>query len=309
MANDSLYQKLVSTSPHIEMMARRAYYALQPKVSQKKASTPLDATQQYSFQKVIAHLERAGLRQGDILVIHSSFSSLKKFKLSPVQLIEQFLEYLGEDGTLAMPGIPVYPNELQEEQPSDEEMESTRYTYTPSSTRIWTGALPKVMIKDARSVRSLHPLNSMVAIGKKAEEMMKDNLEEKYPCGENSSWNFCRKHKAFVLGLGTDLTHSLTMIHVAEDTKAENWTVKNWYRDRTFIIKQDQTEREVTVKERRPIWGKLHFGERNLCKDLLNSGVMQSSVVEDTLIETMRADQLINFLDSKNHTGYPYFWV
>ena len=65
----------------------------------------------------------------------------------------------------------------------------------------------------------------------------------------------------------------------------------------------------IVVKERKPNWGKLHFGERNLAKDLINSEIINSNVIEGTLVEILRADELINFLNERNSKGYPYFWV
>lgn len=312
MANSSFYEKIVSKSPHIEMLARRTYRFLLPVLNfkkKKKTKKKNTNTASADFNKILDHLTQQGLKSGDILVVHAAFSALKKFELPPLEVIQKLLDILGPEGTLAMPGIPIYPNQLLEKEMPEKELIQQKYIYDVNSTRIWTGALAKEMIRHKDSERSYHPLNSMVAIGAKAKEMMKGNDKELYPNGQQSSWNYCAKNKAFVLGLGTDLTHSLTMIHVAEDTKGGDWYMKNWYQDRVFIVKDGTREREMNVKERRHVWGKFHFGERNLSKDLIKYNIMTSHTVEDTLLECMRANELIHFLDSKNKSGYPYFWV
>lgn len=312
MANSSLYEKIVSKSPHVEMLARRTYRILEPafrgKLKPKKKKNN-NTSQTADFDKVLDYLKEQEVRQGDILVVHSSFSALKKFGLSPAEIIDKLLKFVGQEGTLAMPGIPIFPDQLIEGGLPEAELIQQKYIYDVNSTKIWTGALPKEMIKRDDSERSHHPLNSMVAIGAKAKEMMKDNDKELYANGKKSSWNYCAVNKAFVLGLGTDLTHSLTMIHVAEDTKGENWYIKNWYQDRVFIVKDENKEKEIKVKERRYNWGKLHFGERNLAEDLIKDKIMDSHIVENTLLESMRADELIQYLNSRNKAGYPYFWV
>jgi aminoglycoside 3-N-acetyltransferase len=310
MANTTFYQKVSQISPHIEMINRRLYYLLKPiadkfvKKKKQKSSTPIE-TKKSKYEDVFAYLNKSGLKAGDICIIHSAYGELKQFNLSPQEWIEAFIEYLGPLGTLAMPSIPVYPEPTFDENGHTTDI----FTYETSSTKIWTGALPKAMITDPRSIRSEHPLNTMVAIGHHAKEMMINNHTDPYPCGPGSSWNYCYNKNAFILGLGTDLTHSLTMIHVAEDSFVNEWPVNNWYQDRIFTVKSETEVKTLHVKERKYHWGKLHFAERNLSKDLLNSKVMTSSSIDCVLVESLRAKDLIHFLKSKNSKGYPYFWV
>lgn len=309
MPNNSLYNKIVTTSPHVEMIARHLYHFIKPLIKKSKNKKKTISQKHKNIEKILDHLKSQGLKEGDILVVHSSFSALKKFGLSPSEIVDQLLKIIGESGTLAMPAIAIYPNELMEKQMKEDELLKQKYIYDVQSTKIWTGALPKVLIKHKSAKRSLHPLNSMVAIGAKASEMMKGNEDDLFPNGKKSSWEYCHQKNAFILGLGTDLTHSLTMIHVAEDTKGEKWYIKDWYHDRKFIVKNGDEEREIHVKERKHKWGQLHFGERNLANDLIKNNVLESIFIEDTVVETLRAKSLVEFLDSKNSTGYPYFWV
>ena len=309
MANSSFYQKVVSISPHFEMLARRLYYSFPSSWAKKNLlKKKLRKSPKISnFNEILTFLKKK-LKPDDILIVHSSFSELKKFNISPGKMVDKLLNLLGPNGTLAMPAIPIYPNKFNSG-PINFDHSSIKYTYKVQSTRIWTGVLPKEMIKRSNSERSKHPLNTMVAIGPKAKAMMSGNESDQYPNGENSSWNFCRKNSALVLGLGTDLTHSLTMIHVAEDIKGDDWCVDGWYQNRTFQVIDNEKIFDVNVKERKPNWGKLHFGERNLAKDLINSEIINSNVIEGTLVEILRANELINFLNERNSKGYPYFWV
>ncbi|MGZ5280375.1 MAG: AAC(3) family N-acetyltransferase, partial [Pseudobdellovibrionaceae bacterium] len=155
------------------------------------------------------------------------------------------------------------------------------------------------------------PLNSMAAIGKEAAQMMQKNLDGKLeaPNGPSSSWMYCANRNAWVVALGTDLTHSLTMIHTAEDGEAHQWPVQNWYRTKKFKIVDGDFVTDKVVLERHPKWGMLHYGERKLCQDLIDHRVMSSSKVNGVVIEVLKAQNLIQFLNQRNQKGYPYFWV
>ena len=96
------------------------------------------------------------------------------------------------------------------------------------------------------------------------------------------------------------------MIHVAEDVNSR-WPVKDWYRKKNFIINDGVNKIEKTFLERHPKWGTLHFAERTLCKDLASSNLLKTVVVDGILLEAVKAQDLIVFLNRKNNNGYPYF--
>jgi aminoglycoside 3-N-acetyltransferase len=183
--------------------------------------------------------------------------------------------------------------------------------YNTRNSRVWTGVLPSIMVKDRRSKVSKFPLNPIVAIGKQSDFIIENNLSNSsfYSCGIHSGWNYCVNKNALIVSVGVDLTHSLTIMHVAEDRDPEKWPIQNWYRNRKFrIIDPDFNFDEIVeVKERNPYWGTLCFAERTLCKDLINSGILKSVVIDGVLVESLRAEELVSFLNSKNHKGYPYF--
>src|SRR5579884_4143256 len=83
--------------------------------------------------------------------------------------------------------------------------------YDPESTPAWTGALPSDLMKVDGAKRSQHPLNSVVAWGPHADEMLRDNLayEKPLPCGPGSSWHYCVAHGAKIAALGVDMAHNL----------------------------------------------------------------------------------------------------
>ena len=99
------------------------------------------------------------------------------------------------------------------------------------------------------------------------------------------------------------------MIHTAEDLKGDQWPVQPWYRERKYKIKDGEEIKQVTVRERHPKWGRLHIAERKLYGDLAKENLISENWVDGLLIEHLRAQTLIDFLNDKNDRGYPYYWV
>lgn len=313
MANTSILNRVMGVSPHIEMAVRRLYRNpmlnsfLKPK---KKKKSPLDNSN-FDFSSILNYLKSIGVKEGDILIVHCAYRPLKLSGLNPEQIIDELLTLVGPTGTLAMPVIRKYPESPPESEALVADISNITFTYDVQKSKVWTGIIPKMLMNKEEAVTSQFPLNTLTAIGKHAKEMMANNLKGDLPApnGLNSSWKYCTNHNAWVVGLGTDLTHSLTMIHTAEDMKKENWPIKNWYREKKFKIIDNDFQTEKIVLERKPKWGMLHFGERTLSKDLIKNKVMKSQTVDGVLIESLRSKPLYDFLNSKNKKGYPYFWV
>ena len=321
MANKSLKQRILALSPHFEMLARKIYWdnidwfqeraKKKRKRNKKKRKKNRETGSAVEIEKLIQCLSENGIDDGDLVVVHSSFGELKRTGKTPQEIIDALRGLIGESGTLAMPAIRRYQEDPQVNEFVTKNMEGLIATYNTQESKVWTGLLPKVLLQQPDAVVSRFPLNSMVAVGPEAQAMMKDNLkgEKPLPNGVNSSWNYCAINGAYVIGLGIDLTHSLTMIHVAEDVMDQDWPVKDWYRERQFHIVDGDFKTNITVRERNPKWGAYKFGERTLSKDLTKHGILKSFEIDGVTIEILRADELIRFLNERNSNGYPYFWV
>jgi len=300
----------MGSSPYVELFIRYLYWNninFFLRFAKKKHIN----TKFVNFSKVSDYLKDVGISSGDLLLVHSSYGNLKCVKKSPIEIIEELKNIVGENGSIAMPAIREYEEEPNLRNYLKTDLSETVCTYDVYNTKVITGVLPATMVKMSESVVSKFPLNTMVAIGKLAKPMMEDNLKGDLPtaCGVHSSWKFCLDNNAYLVGLGTDLSGSLTMIHVAEDILDEKWAIKNWYRKRIFkIIDKDFTVLK-TVRERQPKWGALHWAGRTLCKDLADKKILFTKNIEGVLVEVMKAKDLIDYLNSKNQKGYPYFYV
>jgi aminoglycoside 3-N-acetyltransferase len=311
MANTELKNKIMGLSPYIELLVRYIYWKniglFSGFAKRKKKRKELDFV---DFSKIINYLKDIGIASGDLLLVHSSYGDLKCTLKNPNEIIRELKNLVGKEGTIAMPAIRIYEGQPDVKNYLKADMTKTVYTYDVHNTKVFTGALPATMIKIPEAVISRFPLNTLVAIGPLAKPMMDNNLKGDLPtpCGINSSWKFCVDNDAYIVGLGVDLTGCLTMIHAAEDLLDEKWPINNWYHNRIFKIIDKDFETLKIVKERQHRWV-FNIALRTLCRDLIKNNILISQNIDGILIEVIKAKELIDFLNSKNGNGYPYFRV
>ena len=245
------------------------------------------------------------------MIVHSVYKPLKSSGLIPVEIVDSLLSLVGLTGTLVMPVIRKYPESPSEDEALTKDISNTVFEYNVKESKVWTGIIPKTLMNKEEALTSRIPINTLTALGPDASEMFKDELNDELPApnGKHSAWKYCVDKDAWVISLGTDLTHSLTMIHTAVYVKKDKWPVQNWYRKKNFKIMDGDFQIEKIVLERHPRWGMLQFGERTLSKDLIRDGVIKSKEIEGVLVESLKSSVLFDYLNNKNQNGYPYFWI
>lgn len=312
-----LYNSLALLSPRIEVKLRQLYWANTSRLSQYNPNVRTiehrrkEEKSFVDFNDIIEQLKKWGVKEGSLLVVHSSYEALLSTRLSPIDIINSLRKLVGESGTLAMPVIRCYKEEPLAVEKMRGSYQPPKCVYNVRKTPVSSGLLPTFLMRIPGARVSLHPLNPMCAIGPLAEDMMKGNIDGAAPSphGPSSAWKFCLDHNAIVIGLGTDLRHHNTMTHVAEEAFGDwYWSDEEWYNLRDFIIEEPgNAPIKLTVKERKPLWGMLHQAEMNRYRDLLNNEVLLSKNIGDVLIELEFSQKLITYLRSKNKKGYPYF--
>ncbi len=154
-------------------------------------------------REIAADLRGLGIGTGDLVVVHSSLSSLGHVEGGAGTVVEAFLEVLGPTGNLVVPTFSFtfatwYPGAL----------------FEPSSTPSKVGAITEAVRTHPKSVRSLHPTHSVAAIGPLAEELTRDHLASS-PIGPGSPFDRVRRRNGKILMLGCGLT-SCSMFHLYE---------------------------------------------------------------------------------------------
>ena len=270
----------------------------------------IETHEKADFSKVIDYLREIGVKKGDIMIVHSSFDSLKATGLDAESIINVLLDIVGEEGTLAMPAIRDFPEEgtgidflkkyIRDEVPED-------VVYDLYRSPIGSGLLPFTLTRYDDAVISEFPLNPLVAVGAHAEEMMKGNIDGELPSahGSMSAWKYCADHNAWNIGIGVNEKDYLTIFHVAQEQP--NWPYKEeaWYLERNFTIKKSRNSIiPLRIKERRHRWTK-YFPELHFYNDLKKNGILSQQIIEGIEVLAVRSSDLFKYIENQKD-GYPY---
>jgi aminoglycoside 3-N-acetyltransferase len=263
---------------------------------------------EYARQELKTLCLEYGVITGDILLVHSTSDIYQRLGLSPAEAIQFLRDLVGETGTLAMPCFPIIKGNPKGIDLFDDMKYTERLTYDVNRSSPWTGILAKQLMQTPGSVRSRNPINSMVALGPHAVDMMKHNIEA--PCkphGIGSSWHYCYMHNAKILLLNCDPGHTLTMVHVKEDTKGDKWPIplNKWYRKRDFFIKDGDFTKDITVLERRATWN-VFFAEQNLSRNLVKSELVRTRQIKNINVSFCESSNLCDYLDKSKNIDFPY---
>lgn len=164
------------------------------------------------FAKIIStDAKNLGIKEGDVLLVHSSLKSLGNKSVSPKDVIDGLLDLLGEGGTLVFPTLSYVSCGRN----------NTRFDYraTPSCV----GAIPEYFRTETKgAVRSLCPTHSCAAKGRLAEYITKDHHLDNTPCGERSPFRRVMElgGKILFLGCGTNCN---TSMHAVEELVVPNY--------------------------------------------------------------------------------------
>ncbi len=317
MGLGSIYKKIALSSPRAEVTLRKVYWAMMPLLHQfTKSSDENDSSLILSnsgkspdFAEIINYLRALGIKKGDIIIVHSSFDSLKSTGLDAEGIINALLELVGEEGTLAMPAIRHFPEEgdgmeylkkyIKDEVPDD-------VIYDLYRSPISSGLLPFTLSRYDDAVISEFPLNPLVAVGPEAENMMKYNVAGELPSahGAMSSWKYCADHNAWNIGLGVSEKDYLTIFHAGQEQPEWPYKENDWYLERNFTIKKGRNKYPLRIRERRHKWTK-YFPEMNFYKDLKENKILSQKIVDGIEVLAVRSFDLFNFI-GQQHDGYPY---
>ncbi len=118
-----------------------------------------------------AALRKLGVKTGDTVLVHSKLSSIGYMKNTVKAVTRALRDVVGEEGTFLAPAFArcyvTFPGDIIKYYGSRPYDRRENGEYRDKS--IWTGSLPKSMLKEPDSHRSNHPTHEWVAIGKDAE--------------------------------------------------------------------------------------------------------------------------------------------
>lgn len=226
------------------------------------------------WERIKDKIRECNIKEGDILLVHSSMDNLTKRGVTSKEVIDFLLELVGQEGTLVFAAYPKCKNFK-----GNEEI----LYYDPRKTVSWTGMLPNVFCRYDDVVRTDFPYNSLAAKGKYAAAMMENNLLDDTSQAAHSAWQFCVDHYAKILYIGVSAALSCTMMNYPEDALGDEWYVKDWYGTQQYAIKCGNEIIYKTIRERYPDWYRFYamFHSEYWMR---NNGYLTKSEVEDIYI-------------------------
>jgi aminoglycoside N3'-acetyltransferase len=178
------------------------------------------------------------IKKGSLVFIHSSIDKLF-LDFEPENLLKILIDIVGVEGTIIFPC-----NQLKERA---EDYLKRNEVFDTKRTMTKMGLLPGLAMFHKDSVRSVHPTNSVVAIGKLAKELTDEHQYSIYPCGEKSPYYKIINYNGIIVGLGVS-TESLTFVHVVEDIMKEKFPVQTRMKMVFDAKVKDKEGKEFIVK-------------------------------------------------------------
>jgi len=155
---------------------------------------------------IVKGLRDAGIREGDIIGVHSSLSRFGHVEGGADAVVDALLEAVGASGSVV---VPSYSKNVEHVERTPEEKalgmtwKSRILPFDPKTHGCWTGKIPDTFWRRPEAVRGTHPTHSLAAIGPHAEQLVK-------------GWHALRDLDGHIVLLGITLTCCSSM-HLGEE--------------------------------------------------------------------------------------------
>jgi aminoglycoside 3-N-acetyltransferase len=180
-------------------------------------------------QEIVSGLRRAGLGEGQTVLVHSSLSAFGNVEGGAQAVIDALLEVVGTDGTLVMPAITISPEfvEAHVRAAMADRIDREFPMFDVERTPTWTGRIAETFRRTGGVARSWHPTHSVSALGARASELVEGH--HLHPsCGFDSPYErITRLPDARVLLLGVD-HQSSTIMHSFEELAGHEYMLHPW---------------------------------------------------------------------------------
>jgi aminoglycoside 3-N-acetyltransferase len=257
-----------------------------------------------SRRQITDDLKALGIKQGDVLLVHSSLSRVGFVKGSADTVIDALLDVLGEEGTLVMPAFSFrlgMQDDLESGPPFD-------VNASPS----YMGKITEVFRQRQGVRRSLHPTHSVCALGPKAEHLIKGHETSTTPFGANGPFPKLVELHAKILCLGVTIAY-MTSFHTFEDW-IDDYPIPVYLNKRYSVPVTDANGRELIVSTRShdPAYSDLRIEKRPALLALIEDNFRKMGILhqgnvgkaESSLIGAYELNQALGELLAQGITIY-----
>ena len=215
-------------------------------------------------------LVNLGLKTGDLLMVHSSLSSIGFVEGGAKTIVDCLLDVLGNEGTLVVPTF-TYPSAFTDSA-------DAMWVFDPSSTNSGVGSITNEVIRRSSSRRSIHLWHSVSSIGPLSELIVSAGRSSAWDFDSPMSWILSNGGSILLLGVPYQ---NLTAIHVWEVEFQVDYR-RDYYIERRLRKPDGKIEpllsRVHSPKESYPGQDFNRFGERLEGDNKVNKGSVGNAI-------------------------------
>lgn len=184
---------------------------------------------------LVIKFKELGLESNDIVLVHSSFKSFGGVEGGPQTVIDSILEIIGNSGTLI---VPTFNFDFCEKDPVFDIIN------TPSKM----GVITELVRNNPNSKRTKDPVYSFSIIGKYANELYKNDVENSY--GNNSIFAKLREFNGKIMIVGLSYTNSMTFFHHIEEMQKVEYRFPKEFHGKFINEKREEHHCSITFRVR-----------------------------------------------------------
>jgi aminoglycoside N3'-acetyltransferase len=158
----------------------------------------------------------------EILMVHSSLAGMMPMYSGNIsKLLNMLIVYCKQNNiTIAMPAFLMGSNYQVIERYTN-----GKNTFDISKTASEMGMLSELFRRTTGVKRSIHPANSICALGPLAENLTRNHHLADTTFGEGTPFDEMIKHRTIILGIGIESENALTQIHAVEDIMKDRFPI------------------------------------------------------------------------------------
>lgn len=226
---------------------------------------------------ISAALDAGGIREGDVILVHSSLKSFGYVEGGAEAVVDALLQAVGDDGTVVVPTL------------------TATYATGSASGLAWNrqrtpsrvGIITETLRRRPGAVRSEHPTHSLAAIGRRAAELMSGH----WPASTfniDGPYGKVVRAGAKIVFLGV-LPVCNTMLHAVED-----WLDLPYLKDAYVLVEQPDGTSERVKVTKAPLGHRDFYSKDGRIHRLLSdAGATSLYRLNDTAIRMMPAKKMV----------------
>jgi len=248
-----------------------------------------------TLEKLIEELQNCGIKEGDSVLVHSSFSKIGFVEGGPKTFVDALLTVIGTTGNLLMPSSPNAGYQL------DYIRNLTQFDVQNDASKM--GAITEYFRTLPGVKRSESPTEPVCCFGQKADWFTNGHLGELTPYTQNSPFARLAEANGKILYIGVTLDNAGTSLHVLEDAVTD-FKFPVYYPEvfPVSVKRMDGTLVPVSVKVHNP-----EQSAKRKCDELIplfeSKGVMIRATIGKAKTLVFDASKMLEVMIDAYHTN------